>query len=207
MSMDELAVCPYCHREVPMALLFLSEEAHRAFVRLISVSVPLGNRVMRYVTLFTPPKTRLTQGKQLKLIEQLLPELERQAVTVNGRDWAAPLSVWNQAFEKMFAMADGGRLTLPLRGHAYLYATVQDLANNAMAEAEKKAEDDKRLAPRQGQVQVRGQTMSIGQGLQAVYGGKDPALADMDQRTQEAAKPSDSIRAQIARITGRGNKE
>ena len=208
MSMDELAVCPYCHREVPMALLFLSEEAHRAFNRLLCQGVPLGSRVMRYVTLFTPPKTRLTQGKQLKLIEQLLPDLERQAITVQGRDWMAPLALWNVAMEKMFAMADAGRLTLPLKGHAYLYTVLQELANTAAEEAEKKAEHDKRAAPRQGQVQVqvRGQSMSIGQGLQVMYGGKDPALADMDQRTQEAAKPSEEIRERIAAITGRSLK-
>ena len=206
MSADELAVCPYCHREVPMALLFLNEEAHRAFSRLVVISVPLGNRVMRYVTLFTPPKTRLTQGKQLKLIEQLLPDLERQAITVQGRDWTAPLVLWNVAMEKMFAMADAGRLTLPLKGHGYLYTVLQELASTAAEEAEKKAELDKRVAPRQGQVQVRGQTMSIGQGLQVMYGGKDPALADMDQRTQEAAKPSEEIRERIAAITGRSLK-
>ena len=201
MSADELAVCPYCHREVPMALLFLSEEAQRTFTRLVMKSVPLGNRVMRYVTLFTPPKTRLTQAKQLKLIEQLLPDLERGAITMNGTEVAAPVALWSLAFERLFAVADNGRLTLPLRGHGYLYSTLQDLAQ---AEAEKQTEQARRAPAQHSTVQVRGQAKSIGEGLQVMYGGKDPALADMDARSAEAARPSAEIREKIARITGKG---
>lgn len=157
---------------------------------------------MRYLTLFNPPKTRLTQGKQLKLIEQLLPDLERRAIEVQGVQWQAPLELWSVAFEKVFAVADEGRLTLPLSGHGYLYSTIRDQANKAAAKAEAKSEQDRRNTPQRGPVQVNGGPASIG----AALGHKDPALADLEQRTSQAAKPSDEIRQRIAQITGKAGK-
>ena len=194
--------CPVCHSELSIAQFFSSEEAHRTFTRLAVLSIPLGARVARYLTLFTPPKTRLTQGKQLKLIEQLLPDLERRAVEVSGQDWQAPLELWSTAFEKVFAVANDGRLTLPLAGHGYLYSTIRDLANKAAAKVEAKAEQDTRNTPQRGPVQVNGGPTSIG----AALGHKDPALADLEQRTSQAAKPNDEIRQRIAQITGKGGK-
>ena len=206
MSRDDDIECPFCHGVAPLAMYVMSEEARRTFTILVGMSVPLGQRVIRYLTLFTPPKTRLTQGKQLKLIEQILPDLRRQAITVNRVEWPAPESRWSQAFERIFSMADAQRLDLPMTSHRYLYSTIQDLANKAMEQAEVQAEQDKRTAPQRGTVQVRGQAMSIGEGLQVMYGGKDPALADMAERGRQAAKPSDEIRQRIAQITGKGNQ-
>ena len=57
--------CPVCRTELSIAQLFINEESQRTFSRLALMSIPLGARVMRYLTLFNPPKTRLTQGKQL----------------------------------------------------------------------------------------------------------------------------------------------
>lgn len=192
--------CPVCHTELPMAMFFANEEARRTFTRLAVLSIPLGHRVMRYLTLFTPPKTRLTQSKQLKLIEQLLPDMERGAITLGGVDFQAPRSLWDMAFERVFAVASAGTLTLPLSGHGYLYSTIRDQANKAAAKAEDQAERDKRNTPQRGPLQVNGGPTSIG----AALGHKDPALADMEQRSSQAAKPSNAIREQIARITGKG---
>ena len=199
MSKDQAMACPVCHTETPVSLWFACEESRRTFVRLAALSVPLGARVMRYLTLFTPPKTRLTQGKQLKLLEQLLPDLERRAIEVQGVQWQAPLELWSLAFERVFAVADSGSMSLPLNGHGYLYSTIRDQANKAAAKAEAKAEQDKRNTPQRGSVQVNGGATSIGEAL----GHKDPALADLDQRTSQAAKPNDEIRQRIAQITGK----
>lgn len=191
--------CPVCRTELSMGQLFSNEESQRTFTRLALLSIPLGARVMRYLTLFNPPKTRLTQGKQLKLIEQLLPDLERRAIEVQGVQWQAPLELWSVAFERVFAVADEGRLTLPLSGHGYLYSTIRDQANKAAARAEDQAERDKRNTPQRGSVQVNGGFTGIG----AALGHKDPALADLEQRTSQAAKPDAATRERIAAITGR----
>ena len=72
----------------------------------------------------------------------------------------------------------------------------------AATKAEAKAEQDKRNTPQRGPVQVNGGPTSIG----AALGHKDPALADLEQRTSQAAKPNDEIRQRIAQITGKGGK-
>lgn len=198
MNANQAMACPVCHSELSIAQFFASEEAQRTFTRLAVLSIPLGARVVRYLTLFSPPKTRLTHGKQLKLIEQLLPDLERRAITQQGQDWQAPLSVWNQAFEKVFAVADSGRLTLPLSGHGYLYSTIRDLSNKAAAQAEGKTEQDRRNTPQRGSLQVDGGPASIG-----ALVGKDPALAAIDECTRNATKPDPATAARIASILGK----
>ena len=52
--------CPVCGAELDLGVLFAHETDQRALARLAAVSIPLGARVMQYVALFTPPKTRLT---------------------------------------------------------------------------------------------------------------------------------------------------
>ena len=100
--------CPVCGTELDLAVLFSHEHDQRALARLAAVSIPLGGRVLQYLALFTPPKQRLTAAKKIKLILQLLPDLERQAITHKGRDWAVPLPAWAQAIDQMLAARDGG---------------------------------------------------------------------------------------------------
>lgn len=136
--------CPVCGTELSMAQLFASQDTQAAFARLAVVSVPLGARVLQYCTLFAPPKTRLTVPKQVKLIMQLLPDLERRAVTHRGREWAVPLSVWAQAFDQMAQALTMGKLDLPMKGHGYLYAILVGLADKVEAVAEAQIEVAKR---------------------------------------------------------------
>lgn len=181
-----------------MAQLFANEETQRAVARLAAVSMPMGARVLQYCTLFAPPKTRLTVPKQVKLMLQLLPDLERRAIAHKGREWAVPLDLWAQGIDQMLAARDAGRLDLPMSGHAYLYSILAGLADKHEARAETQAEAARRAPPRQDTVQVRGQTMSIGQGLAQVYGGRDPALAKLDADRHTAAPMPDDVRARLA---------
>ena len=72
--------------------------------------------------MFQPPKQRLTSAKKLKLLQQLLPDLERKTITHKGRDWPAPLDAWAQAFDQMLERRAAGTLELPMKSHGYLYA-------------------------------------------------------------------------------------
>lgn len=191
--------CPICGTELTMAQLFANEETQRAVARLAAVSMPLGARVLQYCTLFAPPKTRLTVPKQVKLMLQLLPDLERRAIVHKGREWAVPLELWAQAIDQMLAARDAGRLALPMTGHAYLYSVLAGMADKHEGQAEQQAESARR-APPQGQVTVRGQTMSIGQGLAQVYGGRDPALAKLDADRHTAAPMPADVRARLAEL-------
>ena len=194
--------CPACGAEMDLALLFAHEHDQRALTRLASVSIPLGARVLQYIALFQPTKQRLTVAKKIKLLLQLLPDLERFAITHKGRDWAAPLSAWAQAIDQMLAARDAGRLELPMKGHGYLYAILSGMADKHEAEQEQQREQEQRSA-RRDSVQVRGQAMEIGTALEVVYGGKDPALAQIEAASRKAAPMPDAVREQIAALRGR----
>ena len=140
--------CPVCGTELDLAVLFSHEHDQRALARLASVSIPLGGRVLQYLALFTPPKQRLTAAKKIKLILQLLPDLERQAITWKGRDWAAPREAWAMAIDQMLAARDAQRLELPMKGHGYLYAILAGMADKFEGQAEQQREQDLRTGPR-----------------------------------------------------------
>ena len=184
-----------------LALLFAHEHDQRALTRLASVSIPLGARVLQYIALFQPTKQRLTVAKKIKLLLQLLPDLERFAITHKGRDWAAPLSAWAQAIDQMLAARDAGRLELPMKGHGYLYAILAGMADKHEAAQEQQREQEQRSA-RRDSVQVRGQAMEIGTALEVVYGGKDPALAQIEAASRNAAPMPDAVREKLAALRG-----
>lgn len=142
--------CPTCGAEFDLAVAFSHEVDQRALARLATVSIPLGARVLQYVALFTPARQRLTAAKKIKLILQLLPDLERQAITHKGRDWPAPLDAWAQAIDHMLAARDAQRLELPMKGHGYLYAILAGMADQHEARAERQREADLRTGPRAG---------------------------------------------------------
>ena len=129
--------CPNCGAELDLMTLFSHESDQRALARLAAVSIPLGARVLQYVQLFQPARQRLTARKKIKLLLELLPELERAAITHKGRDWAAPLPAWAEAIDQMLAARDAGRLELPMKGHGYLFAILAGLAERHEAAAEK----------------------------------------------------------------------
>ena len=140
--------CPVCGTELDLAVLFSHEHDQRALARLASVSIPLGGRVLQYLALFTPPKQRLTAAKKIKLILQLLPDLERGAISWKGRDWAAPREAWAMAIDQMLAARDAQRLELPMKGHGYLYAILTGMADRFEGQAEQQREQELRTGPR-----------------------------------------------------------
>lgn len=140
--------CPVCGTELDLAVLFAHEGDQRALARLAAVSIPLGGRVLQYLGLFTPPKQRLTAAKKIKLILQLLPDLEREAITWKGRDWPAPRTAWAMAIDQMLAARDAQRLELPMKGHGYLFAILAGMADKHEDQAERQREQDLRTGPR-----------------------------------------------------------
>lgn len=140
--------CPVCGTELDLAVLFAHEGDQRAIARLAAVSIPLGARLLQYIALFTPPKQRLTAAKKIKLILQLLPDLEREAISWKGRDWPAPLSAWAMAIDQMLAARDAQRLELPMKGHGYLFAILAGMADKHEDQAERQREQDLRTGPR-----------------------------------------------------------
>ena len=95
---------------------------------------------------------------------------------------------------------DAGRLDLPMSGHGYLYAVLAGMADKLEAQAEREAEDTKRHGPRQDTVQVRGQTLPIGEALQVTYGGKNAVLAALDAQSQRAVPVPSQARELLANL-------
>ena len=198
--------CPKCDFELDMSLVLKSKEDHDAFDRLVmAVGVPIARRVLDYIDLHKPAQHRLSLTKKTKLIRQLDPDLQRQAITRNGLDWPAPHLLWAQAIDQMLATRDAGRLDLPLKGHGYLYAVIQGLSDKAEGAQERQTEADRRAAAQttRATVQVRGQAMGLGDALEVVYGGRDPALAALDHSARHAAPMPAEVRAKLAALRGR----
>ena len=136
--------CPVCGTALALDHLFVDADNRAAVARLIEVALPIGARLLQYTRLFSPPKTSLTQRKQVRIILQLLPDLERAAITHRGRDWAVPLTTWANGIDQMLQARDAGRLELPMKGHAYLYTILVSLADKQEAVVEATTEAIKR---------------------------------------------------------------
>lgn len=194
-------VCPLCHTEMSAEALFAHQAERDAMDALIRSVVPSGLQVLRYLTLFAPAKTALSNKRKGRLIGELLPDMHREAIAHKGREWAAPPAHWDAAFDQMHQQqVDGTFKALPLTSHGYLYSILAGLAGNAEAVAERQQERDRRTTARQDTVQVRGVAMSIGAGLDALYGGRDPALARFDDAGKRAAPVPPSARQLLKRL-------
>lgn len=136
--------CWSCGAELSIEQLFSHELDRNAFGRLAALSVPLGARVIGYVALFAPAKNRMTIARKAKLIEELLPDLQRQQITRNGRDWPAPHEAWSLALDGMQTLRGQNKLTLPLTSHGYLYAVLQGMADKVERTDETQREHDRR---------------------------------------------------------------
>jgi len=134
--------CPHCGAELTAHQIFSHTVDHRAFLHLATISIPVGARVISYIELFAPARNRLSMARKVRLIEQLLPDLQRQAISHNGRDWEAPLAAWALAIDGMLAQRD--KLRLPLTGHGYLYAVLQGMADKVERGDEQQTERDRR---------------------------------------------------------------
>ncbi|RMX18873.1 hypothetical protein EBQ34_00480 [Vandammella animalimorsus] len=140
--------CPYCRCDLPLTQLFADAVTCEAVTRLAAVSLPLGERVTQYIMLFGPQQRPLTVARQVRLLLELLPDIERRAITYKGRDWQTPLRAWGEALTRILAARDAGKLDLPLTGHNYLYAILASLASAAEAKAEQETEQQRRNAVR-----------------------------------------------------------
>lgn len=193
--------CPNCGAELDLMTVFGHAADNRALARLAAVSVPLGARVLQYVQLHQPLRQRLTARKKIKLLLELLPDLERAQVTHKGRDWAAPRTAWAEAIDQMLAMRDAGRLELPIKGHGYLYAVLAGMADRHEAAQEKEREQLARARA----VAQRGQAQGVGEAFAGVQAG--PAQAPANTPASDAPKPGTSptvraMRAEIERALG-----
>lgn len=185
--------CPGCGGEMSIDVLLSHNALRQAIVDLVEKGLSLGSLVMRYVGLFRPATNRMSPDRFCKLIQQLLPDLERRAITFKGRDWAIPPQVWQQGLEAMLEKAAGDKLTLPLDNHNYLYSVLVALADKVEAAQEQQVEEQRRTPTRE----VEG----VRPGNTPVYGdepiGRSTTVADLATR---ALGVPEHIRAEIEAV-------
>jgi len=131
-------VCPCCGATLSIEALLTDGAARETVAAALALPAPLGDRVLRYLALFRPASRALSWDRAGKLLHELLGPIKAAQVERNGRAWAAPLPLWEQAFDQMLANRE--TLRLPLKGHGYLFEVVAGLANTAEGRAEAKRE-------------------------------------------------------------------
>ncbi|MDO9094472.1 MAG: hypothetical protein Q8R98_01860 [Rubrivivax sp.] len=136
--------CPACHAELSLEVILSHEAARQAVARLAAVSLPFGALTLRYMALFRPEKRGLSIERMVRLIDELLPDIERRAITRKGRDWDAPVEAWRAAIEVVLNKRDKATLTLPLTSHGLLYEVLAGLAEKVEARAEADQEQQRR---------------------------------------------------------------
>jgi hypothetical protein len=139
-----LLCCPSCGGEMSLDVLISHNELRQATFSLVEKSLSLGSLVLRYVALFRPAKNRMSADRWAKLIGQLQPDLQRNAISHKGREWRMPLDSWKAGFEAMLEKAAAGKLTLPLENHNYLYTVLVGMADKTEAVAEEQTERSRR---------------------------------------------------------------
>lgn len=137
-------VCPSCNAEMPLDVMLTHQESRGALARLVAISVPHGQLVLRYLGLFQVGQRRLQQRRVVSLLEELLPDMERGSIERHGRLWAAPLVVWRDALERVLEARDKGLLALPLTSHGYLYQVIAGTADKAEAQQEHTVDQQRR---------------------------------------------------------------
>jgi hypothetical protein len=141
--------CPGCGAVFSMDALLGSEAARDAVLAALILPAPLGAQMIRYIALFRPAKRQLSMDRVAKLLNELLPMIDKAKIERNGRTWSAPLDYWKMAMEDMLSKRD--TLTLPLLSHGYLLAIIEGY--NLKAEQRREQQHEDKLSGRTAAVQ------------------------------------------------------
>ena len=116
--------CPCCGAENSLDALIAHEGARQAVWAVAQVGGEVGKLAVQYIALFRPTKTALTFERMAKLLGELLPDMERGAISRNSLEYPAPPEAWLYGFRELLARRNTGSLKLPLKSHGYLYEVI-----------------------------------------------------------------------------------
>jgi hypothetical protein len=137
--------CPVCATEFPLEAGVADIDAKRLAAALAELEPSLARALFGYLRLHKPAKTALRTARALKLLREVLDLVEAGEVRRDHQVKPATATMWAAGMEHMAATRD--KLRLPLSGHGYLAEVVAGLAEQALADAEKRAEEDRRRGP------------------------------------------------------------
>ena len=116
--------CPCCGAENSLDALIAHEGARQVVWAAAQVGGEVGKLAVQYIALFRPAKTALTFERMAKLLGELLPDMERGAISRNGLEYPAPPEAWIYGFRELLARRNAGSLKLPLKSHGDLYEVI-----------------------------------------------------------------------------------
>ena len=141
-ALNLVATCAACGSEESLDSLLhrlIDEDTtRRILAEIVTLSLPLGGKVVRYIRLHKPAKHVLRVEKIGA--QELAPDLRRGVISFKSRDWAAPVQIWSDALDEVFRAQNTGTLNLPLQGNGYLYAVITRLSNSIEAGVERARE-------------------------------------------------------------------
>jgi hypothetical protein len=150
------------------------DDMSKAIMAALDLS-PIGRPIAKYLTLFTPAKSKLTPAKFAALLGEISPMIAEQAMKRNGISHSVPLAIWESAIRKTLAARDAGKLTLPFKTHGYLLEVV--VSELAHAQADKDARASAKKASESHAVEQQ--------------------LADARRRADEKEKPKTHVPAPV----------
>ena len=147
MSTELVNTCPSCGAQesldVVLARMFAEPVQRQLIASVIERSMPMGNKVVRYLRLHKPAKQALSAPKLKRLLDELLPAVTTGIFEHRGQRHLAP-EAWGAAFDAVFDAFDKGTLKGPLNGHAYLFGVAMRMAESGLAQQEATQEAERR---------------------------------------------------------------
>ena len=116
--------CPCCGAENSLDALIGNDDARDAVLAVIAIGGELPKLAVQYIGLFRPAKTALTWARTAKLLNDILPDIRRGAITRERVEYPAPAEAWLYGFRELLARRNSGSLKLPLKSHGYLYEVI-----------------------------------------------------------------------------------
>lgn len=124
--------CPCCGAENSLDALIAHGEARQTVWVVAQINGEMGKLALQYIALFRPAKTALTFDRMAKLLVELLPDMQRQAIMRDRIEYPAPSEAWIYGFREMLARRNSGSLKLPLKSHGYLYEVISGWKGQAL---------------------------------------------------------------------------
>jgi len=132
--------CPACGALASLDVLITAEGAREAVLVALQFPAPLGKRLIQYLALFRPATRDLSFDRVASLLSEILPDIQAGKIKRAGREWNLLQDYWLVGIDTVLAARDAGRLTLPLKGHGYLYEVLAGLVDKAEGQKERESE-------------------------------------------------------------------
>lgn len=149
--------CPCCGSTNSLETLIAFDDARDVLSLLLSVDQRLTRPLIRYIALFRPEKTDLSWSRTIKLLNELVPDIQAQKIARNGQLFNAPINAWLWAIEQIFIKQN---LKRPLKSHGLLYEIIsswqgQGCTEQVLLDAPAKEKDQSKTLSAIEQLEIR----------------------------------------------------